>query len=61
VSPTTSPPWPLSKNALLAFERSYEQAAKPFEGKFTGDDLALLLKRIGRQAASTPTSAQRTT
>jgi hypothetical protein len=31
---------------LLAFERRYEQAAKPFEWKFTRDDLALLLKRL---------------
>jgi hypothetical protein len=31
---------------LLAFERRSEQAAKPFEWKFTRDDLALLLKRL---------------
>jgi DDE superfamily endonuclease len=31
---------------LLAFERRYEQAAKPFEWKFTRADLALLIKRL---------------
>ncbi len=31
---------------LLAFERRYEAAAKPFEWKFTRTDLAKLMKRI---------------
>jgi hypothetical protein len=31
---------------LLAFERRYEQAAKPFQWKFTRADLALLIKRL---------------
>ena len=31
---------------LLAFERHYEQTAKPFEWKFTRADLALLMKRL---------------
>jgi len=31
---------------LLAFERLYEGAAKPFEWKFTRHDLALLMKRL---------------
>jgi hypothetical protein len=30
---------------LLAFERRYEQAAAPFEWKFTGHDLALPMKK----------------
>jgi hypothetical protein len=32
---------------LHAFERRYEQAAQPFEWKFTREDLALLMKRLG--------------
>jgi hypothetical protein len=32
---------------LLGFERRYEEAAKPFEWKFTREDLALLMKRLG--------------
>jgi hypothetical protein len=31
---------------LGAFERRYEQAAKPFEWKFTRADLVLLMKRL---------------
>jgi hypothetical protein len=31
---------------LLAFQRRYEQAATPFEWKFTRADLALLMKRL---------------
>jgi len=31
---------------LLAFERRYEDAARPFEWKFTRTDLAKLMKRI---------------
>src|SRR2546421_5364013 len=31
---------------LLAFERRYEEAAKPFEWKFTRQDLADLMKRL---------------
>jgi hypothetical protein len=31
---------------LLAFERRYEEAAKPFEWKFTRADLARLMKRL---------------
>ena len=31
---------------LAAFERRYEEAATPFEWKFTRDDLALLLKQL---------------
>ena len=34
------------RRRLLAFERRYEQAAKPFEWKFTRADLALLIKRL---------------
>ena len=46
---------------LLAFERRYEQAAKPCEWKFTRDDLALLLKRLADKQHRPPTSAQRNT
>jgi hypothetical protein len=34
---------------LGAFERRYEQAAKPFEWKFTRADVALLLKRLAEK------------
>jgi hypothetical protein len=34
---------------LLAFERCYEQAAKPFEWKFTRADLAKLMKRVAER------------
>jgi hypothetical protein len=38
---------------LLAFERRYEQAAVPFEWKFTRHGLALLMKQLARcQAAA---------
>ena len=38
---------------LLAFERRYEQAAAPFEWKFTRHDLTLLMKKT-RQPAQLP-------
>ena len=31
---------------LLAFEKHYEKAAKPFDWKFTRDDLARLLSKL---------------
>jgi hypothetical protein len=34
---------------LLAFQRRYEQAATPFEWKFTRADLALLMKRLAEK------------
>ncbi len=34
---------------LFAFERRYEQTAKPFEWKFTRSDLALLMKRLAEK------------
>lgn len=34
---------------LLAFERRYEEAATPFEWKFTREDLARLIERIAEQ------------
>ncbi len=37
---------------LFDFERRYEQAAKPFEWKFTRRDLAQLLRRLGLRAAA---------
>jgi hypothetical protein len=38
----------------LAFQRRYEQAAKPFEWKFTRADLAQLLRRLGAKADRLP-------
>lgn len=34
---------------LLAFERLYEGAAKPFEWKFTRHDFAVLMKRLAEK------------
>ena len=34
------------ESRLAAFERRYEQAAAPFEWRFTRDDLALLMKKL---------------
>jgi hypothetical protein len=34
---------------LLAFQRRYEQAATPFEWKFTRADLAVLMKRLAEK------------
>jgi hypothetical protein len=34
------------EHRLFAFERRYEQTAKPFEWKFTRADLALLMRRL---------------
>ena len=34
---------------LLAFERRYEEAAKPFEWRFTREDLSLLMKRLAEK------------
>ena len=39
---------------LLAFERRYEQAATPFEWKFTRQDLADLMKRLTAKEAQRP-------
>jgi len=36
---------------LLAFERYYEEAAQPFEWKFTRKDLADLMKRLAEKEA----------
>ena len=36
---------------LLAFERLYQQAAKPFEWKFTRQDLQQLLSKVELAAA----------
>ena len=34
------------ESRLAAFERRYEQAAAPFEWRFTRDDLAQLMKKL---------------
>ncbi len=39
------------EHRLFAFERRYEQTAKPFEWKFTRSDLALLIKRLADKEA----------
>jgi hypothetical protein len=39
---------------LLAFQRRYEQSAKPFQWKFTRADLAQLMKRLAAKADLSP-------
>ena len=39
------------EHRLLAFERHYEEVAKPFEWKFTRRDLADLIKRLAEKEA----------
>jgi len=39
---------------VLAFQAGYEQAAQPFEWKFTRDDLARLVRRIAAQEPDRP-------
>ena len=39
---------------LTAFERRYEDSAKPFEWKFTRKDLAALLRRIAEKEGLRP-------
>jgi DDE superfamily endonuclease len=46
---------------LGAFERRYEQAAKPFEWKFTRADLALLMKRLADREQRLAATAARNT
>jgi len=41
---------------LLAFERRYEEAARPFEWKFTRADLARLMRRL-RARGTQPAAA----
>ncbi len=36
---------------LLAFERRYEEAARPFDWKFSRTDLARLMKRLADRQA----------
>jgi hypothetical protein len=36
---------------LLAFERHYQTIAQPFEWRFTRNDLAALLRKLGRSLA----------
>ncbi len=42
---------------LLAFERRYEQIARPFEWKFTRDDLARLMRRLSSADGNLPQAA----
>lgn len=42
---------------LNAFERHYNQVAKPFEWNFTRENLAELLKRLGPETADQPPTA----
>ena len=37
------------ESRLAAFERRHEQAAEPFEWRFTRDDLALLMKKLANK------------
>ncbi len=42
---------------LLAFERRYEQIARPFDWKFTRDDLARLMRRLSSADGNLPQAA----
>jgi len=61
LTPNDFPSLAAVQERLLAFERRYEQAAKPFEWKFTRDDLALLMKRLAHREQQQATRAQRNT
>lgn len=39
---------------VLAFQAAYEQAAQPFEWKFTRDDLARLMRKLAAQESGCP-------
>jgi hypothetical protein len=45
LTPTDFPSLAAVQERLVAFQRRYEQAAKPFQWKFTRADLAELMKR----------------
>ena len=42
---------------LLAFEKHYERAVKPFDWKFTRDDLARLLSKVDNRRKSRSAAA----
>lgn len=42
---------------ILAFQDRYEQTAKPFEWKFTKDDLSKMMKKLSRQSMPTMRAA----
>jgi archaellum component FlaC len=37
------------ENTILSFQRAYEQVSRPFEWKFTRDDLKELLSRFDEE------------
>ncbi|HEV2282105.1 MAG TPA: hypothetical protein VGX75_06920 [bacterium] len=39
---------------VLAFQAGYEQAAQPFEWRFTRDDLTRLIKKLAAQEVRRP-------
>jgi hypothetical protein len=44
-------------HALLAFVNRYNRTARPFDWKFTADDLAALLRRISQREQATLSQA----
>jgi len=61
LTPNDFPSLAAVKERLGAFQRRYEQAAKPFEWKFTRHDLALLMKRLADREHQHAARAQRNT
>ena len=61
LTPNDFPSLAAVKERLGTFERRYEQAAKPFEWKFTRADLALLMKRLADNEHPPAPQAQRNT
>ena len=46
LAPNNFPDLDTLERTLLAFGRRYEQIARPFEWKFTGEDLHRVLERL---------------
>jgi hypothetical protein len=54
LTPNDFPDLEAVQERLLAFQRRYEQAAAPFEWRFTRVDLAQLMKRLAAKADLSP-------
>jgi len=54
LTPNDFPSLAAVRERLLAFQRRYEQSAKPFAWKFTRADLAVLMKRLAAKADRSP-------
>lgn len=45
------------QDRLLAFQAHYERIARPFEWRFTKDDLAALIRKLDGHATALPVAA----